>query len=278
VTGNQGAPDAADGGQADAAGGIMTRVGDPSEIELSTIAGNFADPSSAGGVTFAGGGINASRDLEIRSSTIALNGPTTGSLDGVNLVVTGGTTTMTNSIIADPRGGGINCLGALTSGGFNIEDSAAGEECIQSPMATDLFEDPLLSAAGLADNGGPTETIALQPTSPAIDQGSNVGDDDETIDQRGLLRPVEFTGLANETGGNRTDIGAYEVQLACAGQATPSTSCAPPPPPGGGSTSPTPPPTTPAPTGKRAKALKKCKTKEGKKRKKCTKRAKKQPV
>jgi hypothetical protein len=52
----------------------------------------------------------------------------------------------------------------------------------------------------LADNGGPTQTHALLPSSPAIDAGDNNGC--PPTDQRGVARP---SGLA-------CDIGAYEVE------------------------------------------------------------------
>jgi hypothetical protein len=64
---------------------------------------------------------------------------------------------------------------------------------------------PLRDLAGLANNGGPTQTIALEAGSPAINAG------DETVcaappvnslDQRGYVRPG--TGAAN------CSIGAYE--------------------------------------------------------------------
>jgi len=64
-----------------------------------------------------------------------------------------------------------------------------------------IREDPLFQF--LADNGGPTETVALDPASPAIDMGNNMlrlGHD-----QRG-------EGFAR-TSGARTDIGAFEVQV-----------------------------------------------------------------
>ena len=63
-----------------------------------------------------------------------------------------------------------------------------------------ITDDPLLDA--LADNGGPTFTMALMPGSPAIDAGNNV--EALATDQRGpgFLRHV----------GARTDIGAFEVQ------------------------------------------------------------------
>lgn len=63
--------------------------------------------------------------------------------------------------------------------------------------------EPLLDP--LADNGGPTPTYALQPNSPAIDDGANPNDLD--FDQRGpgFLRTKQA----------QTDIGSYECQ--CAG-------------------------------------------------------------
>jgi hypothetical protein len=68
-----------------------------------------------------------------------------------------------------------------TSDGGNTDITAAG---------------PGLDA--LQDNGGPTETQALDPglPSPAIDAGANC----PSIDQRGLLRPQ----------GSACDIGAFE--------------------------------------------------------------------
>jgi hypothetical protein len=60
--------------------------------------------------------------------------------------------------------------------------------------------DPLLGP--LADNGGPTLTMALLPGSPAIDAGDNT--DAPMWDQRG----PGFRRIVNGT----IDIGAYEVQ------------------------------------------------------------------
>jgi hypothetical protein len=65
-----------------------------------------------------------------------------------------------------------------------------------TPGGNDSFADPKLGP--LADNGGPTLTMALLPGSPAIDAG-NTSLAPET-DQRGFLRPA---GLA-------ADIGAFE--------------------------------------------------------------------
>ena len=59
-----------------------------------------------------------------------------------------------------------------------------------------VFADALL--ATLADNGGPTRTMALQTGSPAIDAGTLTGA--AATDQRGLPRV------------GAVDIGAFEVQ------------------------------------------------------------------
>ncbi len=60
--------------------------------------------------------------------------------------------------------------------------------------------DPLLDTNGLQNNGGPTQTIALQAGSPAIGAGAN--SDNLFADQR---------GYAPRTGPGGTDIGAYET-------------------------------------------------------------------
>jgi len=112
-----------------------------------------------------------------------------------------------------------------------------------------------------------------------IDRGSNADLADPDQDQRGLLRPVDFPGLANAAAGNGTDIGAFEVEKSCATQTKPGGTCAS----GGGGGGGNPPAPGPAgPTGQRAAALKKCKKLKGrtkaKKRKKCMKHAKRLPV
>ena len=67
---------------------------------------------------------------------------------------------------------------------------------ITSPESVILFADPLLGV--LADNGGPTQTRAMNTNSPAIDAGNNANC--PATDQRGVSRPQ----------GGGCDIGAYE--------------------------------------------------------------------
>ena len=75
-----------------------------------------------------------------------------------------------NSILAGNTAS--DCSGPVTSAGYNLIGSTAG--CTFTPGAGDqIGVDPKL--ATLADNGGPTQTIALLPGSPAIDAGNPGG-------------------------------------------------------------------------------------------------------
>lgn len=65
-----------------------------------------------------------------------------------------------------------------------------------APAGNDSFPDPKLGP--LADNGGPTLTVALLPGSPAIDAGNRAAA--PPTDQRGVPRPFGAT----------VDLGAYE--------------------------------------------------------------------
>ena len=239
-------------GTANARGALYEAGGTATSVDQSTIAGNQADNTQNGAGVLAGG-LDIANDMDITGSTIALNGPinTGDNIDGANIFLEAGTNTVEDTIIADPRGGGENCAGpgGITSNGFSDDHSSPGPSCFPISGGTDVASDPLLATAGLAPNGGLTQTIALQPTSPMIDQGLGANLGDPTVDQRGFTRPVDFSSLPDAAGGDASDIGAFEVQQACAGfvQPTPSTPCP-------SSPSPTP---TASPTGQRAAALSK---------------------
>jgi hypothetical protein len=88
---------------------------------------------------------------------------------GPNLSTASKATSAQNTIVA--LAGDANCSGAIQSNGNNLEDrstcglGAAGDRSNTSP-------NPI---GDLAPNGGPTDTQALFPGSPAIDAGSNSG-------------------------------------------------------------------------------------------------------
>ncbi len=150
-------------------GGLWAQSG-TATISNSTVAGN-------GG--FGGGGIyNGGSTLSITNSTIANNGGTVGG--GLTLV--SGSTTLTASIVAGNSGGDCDRYGSSpVSGGYNVVDDTT---CMLGPGLHDLVGTNPLAGSGLADNGGPTETMALLPGSTAI---SHVTDPSlcPATDQRG---------------------------------------------------------------------------------------------
>jgi hypothetical protein len=96
-----------------------------------------------------------------------------------------------------------NCWGTVTDGGHNLDD---GSTCGFSSTNGSLNNaDPGLDPAGLARNGGPTQTIALLAGSPAINAGDEAvctAPPVNNLDQRGYIRPG--------TGATSCSIGAYE--------------------------------------------------------------------
>lgn len=97
--------------------------------------------------------------------------------------------------------------GTTPASGHNlIEDAAISCDLTHGVNGNIVGVDPLLGRAKLQDNGGPTQTIALLPGSPAI----NAGDPEvcanppvNGVDQRGYARPG--------TGHTQCSIGAYEA-------------------------------------------------------------------
>jgi hypothetical protein len=190
----------------------------------------------AGGLAH-GGAItnNNAATLNIKHATISLNeakGGNTGvNQGGANLPPrlraegTGGgirvgtaSVTLENTIIAnntaanglgDPAGAptaGPNVDGTVTSNGHNLL-GVATEAGGFGGAGDKIGANPMLAA--LANNGGPTETMALQVGSAAIDAGVAAK---ATADQRGLPRTFNDPGVANAPTSDGTDIGAFERQ------------------------------------------------------------------
>ncbi|MFL6284317.1 MAG: choice-of-anchor Q domain-containing protein [Pyrinomonadaceae bacterium] len=104
---------------------------------------------------------------------------------------------------------GPNVDGTVTSNGHNLL-GVATEAGGFVGTGDQTGVDPILAA--LADNGGPTRTMALSPGSPAIDAGVAAG---SSFDQRGKARTYDDPGVANAATGDGTDIGAFELQPIC---------------------------------------------------------------
>jgi hypothetical protein len=111
--------------------------------------------------------------------------------------------TLANSIIGEATSGK-GGYGTIKDGGYNIsaDKSIKLKKGLGSLMNTNALE----GGGDIADNGGPTETIALADDSPAVDliplDLSQVTTAPPTSDQRQLFnRPI----------GNGYDVGAYEL-------------------------------------------------------------------
>ena len=203
-------------------GAVFTSIGSLN-LQNSTFNGN--------GAAEGGGLYLEADDGETISATNCTFSGNTASSGGGNLYVYNGTATIescTFTLGSAPagRGGGLACFSDNSTAarlhntivaGNNASDvdfvdgpnntiSSTGYNLIGSGNAAGVFNktgdqtgvsDPGLAA--LAANGGPTQTHALQRTSPAL----SAGDTDLALDQRGQARPQ----------GGADDIGAFESNL-----------------------------------------------------------------
>jgi hypothetical protein len=211
------------------AGGINSAG--PLRIYASTIAGNTATGDN---LEYLGvGGIYSTGETWITDSTITGN---TGTLTGGVAACCNGVTTLlwstvANNVASIPGRGGTD-LATVPGGGGRLSLKATivahtnpngGLDCApnldlfdQGYNLADDYSCPFLQSrhslthtpagldpSGLGNHGGPTQTIALQPNSPAVDYApTSIGPPIQ--DQRLRQRPDGGEGF--------TDIGAYELQ------------------------------------------------------------------
>jgi hypothetical protein len=131
----------------------------------------------------------------ITNSTIAANSAGSGRGGGVAVFFGGTITTRNTIIVLNMASTGPDVYGNLGSQGHNL---LGNPQDASGWVDTDLLHvDPLLDPSGLQSNGGPTQTIAPLPGSPAL----NAGDPAQlgVADQRGVIR----------AGG--VNIGAYQA-------------------------------------------------------------------
>ncbi|MFP3940547.1 MAG: IPTL-CTERM sorting domain-containing protein [Thermoanaerobaculia bacterium] len=227
------------GGGGAGLGGVLFNHFGTATLRNSTLSGNAArgGDGSGGGAGLGGAVFNLGGAITAESSTLAGNAVEGGAGDGGNgedgqgaggaifhhfqddgvgntiasTDAPGTTLTLEDSILADSTadpadppdpntfGAGNDCFATagttvIHQGANLIESNATGANACGSAAVT---ADPLLAA--LADNGGPTETMALDQASPAFDAAA--GCPPPAIDQRGIPRPQEAA----------CDLGAYEL-------------------------------------------------------------------
>jgi hypothetical protein len=166
------------------------------------VGGNAGDGGGGGAIVSAGAALDVV-DLTIADNFVGVagsagigNGAANGSPGDPGMggaISAYGSARFQNTIVASNTG--TSCLGVIVDGGHNLgfPDASCG-----AGFATG---DPKL--APLADNGGPTQTIALLPGSAAIDAVPATGAGCPATDQRGVTRPQ----------GRACDIGAYEAAV-----------------------------------------------------------------
>lgn len=223
-----------------AQGGGIAAFNTTTVITGTTVSGNVASETGAGTIGEAGGIFQFHGSLSLINSTIAANSAAAQLSEGGGLEARETTVQVTNSTIAanvasGPEAAGGNLLArekatvkpqntiiaggtgatrpncavtsesAIQSQGHNLDSL---NECSFTATGDLVNADPLLAL--LADNGGPTQTMALAGISPAIDAADGAAC--PPTDQRGVLRPA----------GAGCDIGAFELATpgATSGQAS----------------------------------------------------------
>jgi hypothetical protein len=159
-------------------GGGIDINGEPALIEASTISGNHSTGPLANG-----GGIASDLKNPVRLEDTIVAGNTANSA-GVDIH---GPVNAAFSLVGDPSGA-------------TLTETVTGSNLIGA--------DPQLGP--LENNGGPTETMAIPATSPAVNRGSSA----LGTDQRGQPRPSLYPGIpiSAAAGANGADIGAFELQ------------------------------------------------------------------
>ena len=169
-------------------GGGLDSHGDTSTLTLtnSTISGNSANNAA--------GGLLTDGTASLTNCTISGNSAQTGG----GVFNNGGTATLTNTIVAgNTASTGPDTFNSFNSLGNNLigqTDDSSGWGSSDKKGSTASPLNAML--APLGNNGGPTQTMALLPGSPAIAAGTSTGA--PTTDQRGYTR------------NGAIDIGAYQ--------------------------------------------------------------------
>lgn len=192
----------------DGGGMYMNAAGAQAVLTNCTLASNSAGTSSGGSASL-GGGIYAGYETAAKlvNCTIALN--SAGSGGGI-FAQNESNVKLTNNIVAENLASshvGADIAGTVYAADHNLVGNGLGENGIRPGLNGNIVGgfngqpaiNPMLGP--LANNGGPTETMALLVGSPAIGQADNAAA--PATDQRGVTR--------RDVPGELTDIGAFEL-------------------------------------------------------------------
>jgi hypothetical protein len=189
-------------------------------VDSSTVAGNHAQGGAGGGIfgevrSYGMLDYGYTR-LELGAEYSTIAGNTAGTSGGGIFVAKDDASIMypevNSSIVADDTAAGTSndtaTAGAQISGKNNLIEANSGSLFEGTAVSS---QDPQLGA--LQDNGGPTPTMAIPKTSPAVDQSYSA---ETSEDQRGEPRSSNFPDVPdpNFLGGapDGTDIGSFELQ------------------------------------------------------------------
>lgn len=209
------------GNTAERAGGAVTGslvnsifVPVDSSVTNSTFTGNKAE---------VGGALLAVSGTKVQSSTIVGNTSTNSSgpayAEGAGIIAMNGEVKLDNTIVSANTPTDIRATPAATdpfpvsagsiAGSFNLIGTAPGVSVLESVPGSNITS-ALPQVGPLADNGGPTKTMLPAVSSPVVNKGSSP----LTVDQRGLIRPIDFNSIpfSSADGANGADIGAVELQ------------------------------------------------------------------
>jgi hypothetical protein len=210
--GNGGNGNSGKGGGLYVSGGAITLIDDT--VAVNSVAAGASGSGGPGGKAGTGkvtGGVGAAGQpgdsyggglyvsggaIDLFNSTVALNAQSGAGSGGGAVVQSPGTLTAASSLFGD--NGVIDFSGNVTANDSLFQTAPINGSLTGSGNLVGV--DPLLDTNGLQNNGGPTQTIALQSSSPAIGKGANP--ENLFADQR---------GYAPRSGPGGIDIGAYQT-------------------------------------------------------------------
>jgi hypothetical protein len=185
--------------------GVAGQRGQFGYVHGSTGASGASGPAGSSALAYGAGLYVAGGSLSLVNSTAAYNNLAGGGTGGGLDIAAGATATLDNAIVAlNTSGSGApasDIAGTISvASAHNLIGTGGSGGLVNGVNGNQVgVADPVLGP--LADNGGPTQTIALLPGSPAIGAGSETipGVTVPTTDQRGVARPR-----------NSVDIGAFQ--------------------------------------------------------------------